>query len=95
MQKGKVTQVPNAEPERKEKKKLNPIDLPLLTLVLVLLTVGLVMLFSASYATAYYNEGNSFAFISRQLLWAGLGVVVMFIVSRTGLKSSVLNKKFH
>ena len=82
MQKGKVIQAPATEGEIKEKKKRNPIDLPLLTLVLVLLTVGLVMLFSASYATAYYNENNSFAFISRQLLWAALGVVVMFIVSR-------------
>ena len=58
MQKGKVSQTPEAEIERKVKKKLDPIDLPLLTLVLVLLTVGLVMLFSASYATAYYNEVN-------------------------------------
>ena len=82
MQNGKVIQAPINQPERKTKKKKNPIDLPLLTLVLVLLTVGLVMLFSASYATAYYNEGNSFAFISRQLLWAIMGVVVMFIVSR-------------
>ena len=82
MQNGKVIQAPINQPERKTKKKRNPIDLPLLTLVLVLLTVGLVMLFSASYATAYYNEGNSFAFISRQLLWAIMGVVVMFIVSR-------------
>lgn len=82
MQNGKVIQAPINKPERKIKKKKNPIDLPLLTLVLVLLTIGLVMLFSASYATAYYNEGNSFAFISRQLLWAIMGVVVMFIVSR-------------
>ena len=82
MQNGKVIQAPINKPERRIKKKKNPIDLPLLTLVLVLLTIGLVMLFSASYATAYYNEGNSFAFISRQLLWAIMGVVVMFIVSR-------------
>lgn len=81
MQNSKVIQAPVTPSENKEKKQRKPIDLPLLTLVLVLLTVGLVMLFSASYATAYYNEGNSFAFISRQLLWAVLGVVVMFIVS--------------
>ncbi len=65
----------------KAKKKRGAMDLPLLTLVMVLLTLGLVMLFSASYATAYYNEGSSFAFISRQLLWALMGTVAMFVIS--------------
>lgn len=77
----KIIQVPTAK-KGAEKTKRKSIDLPLLTLVLVLLTIGLVMLFSASYATAYYNEGNSFAFISRQLLWALMGVIIMFVVSR-------------
>lgn len=71
--------VPSAAP--KVKKKRGAMDLPLLTLVMVLLTLGLVMLFSASYATAYYNEGSSFAFISRQLLWALMGTVAMFVIS--------------
>ena len=82
MAKGKVIQAPIAEKRQETTKKRPPMDLPLLTLVLVLLTIGLVMLFSASYATAYYNEGSSFAFISRQLLWAGLGVFLMFVISK-------------
>lgn len=82
MAKGKVIQAPIAETKQETTKKRPPMDLPLLTLVLVLLTIGLVMLFSASYATAYYNEGSSFAFISRQLLWAGLGVFLMFVISK-------------
>ncbi len=82
MPKGKVIQAPIAETKEVTTKKRPPMDLPLLTLVLVLLTIGLVMLFSASYATAYYNEGSSFAFISRQLLWAGLGVFLMFVISK-------------
>lgn len=81
MPNSKIIQVPTAK-KGAEKTKRKSIDLPLLTLVLVLLTIGLVMLFSASYATAYYNEGNSFAFISRQLLWALMGVIIMFVVSR-------------
>ena len=57
-------------------------DLPLFFLVLVLLTIGLVMLFSASYAYAYYNQnGDSYWFISRQALFAVLGVVVMVLIS--------------
>ena len=65
----------------KPKKERKPLDLPLLVLVLLLLTSGLIALFSASYATAYYNEGNSFAFISRQLIWAALGLVAMIVIS--------------
>ena len=48
-------------------------DLPLFFLVLVLLTIGLVMLFSASYAYAYYNYGNSYYFIIRQGDVCGFG----------------------
>lgn len=48
-----------------------PMDLTFLILVLILLTIGLIMLFSASYANAYYLMGNSFHYISRRwpLLW--------------------------
>lgn len=58
-------------------------DMTFLILVLVLLAVGLIMLFSASYAYAYYNEGGkSFYYISRQLAFAAIGVVMMIIISR-------------
>ena len=39
------------------------IDIVFLSLVLVLLTVGLIMLFSASYAFSYTYYGNSYFFI--------------------------------
>ncbi|OKZ76887.1 MAG: hypothetical protein BHV98_07455 [Clostridium sp. CAG:217_53_7] len=65
-------------------------DVPFLALSLLLLTIGLVMLFSASYAYAFYNDdGNSYAYISRQLIFAVVGLVAMFILSKlkqTGLK---------
>lgn len=79
MTKARVIDAPKKVKPPKEKQ---PMDLPLLVLVFLLLVSGLIALFSASYATAYYNEGNSFAFISRQLLWAAVGVVVMFIISK-------------
>lgn len=53
------------------------IDLTFLLLVLVLLVFGLVMMFSASYANAYYYENNSFHYISRQLIFAVMGVGAM------------------
>lgn len=62
------------------------IDVTFLVLVLVLLTVGLVMLFSASHAYAFYNEGNSFYYIERQLFFAVVGVAAMLFVSQVNYK---------
>ncbi len=58
------------------------LDITFLSFVLILLTVGLVMLFSASYAYSYENYGNSYKFIVRQALFAAAGIVAMLILSR-------------
>lgn len=58
------------------------IDVIFLSIVLVLLTVGLVMLFSASYAYSYEYYGNSYKFITRQALFGAVGVAVMLIISK-------------
>lgn len=70
--------------------RVGGIDLTFLILVLLLLTIGLVMLFSASYASAYYNMDNSFYYISRQLGFAVVGVVAMLVIST--LNYQVLEK---
>ncbi|MEG1427568.1 MAG: putative peptidoglycan glycosyltransferase FtsW [Oscillospiraceae bacterium] len=57
------------------------LDLPLLTIVLVLMAVGLVMLFSASYANAYYHYGDSYTFIQKQAGFAVVGVIAMLLIS--------------
>ena len=57
-------------------------DLPLFFLILVLLTIGLVMMFSASYPYAYYYmDGDSYYFIRNQAIFAVLGVAIMVAVS--------------
>lgn len=56
-------------------------DLPFFFLVLILLIIGLIMLFSASYANAYYHYGSSYYFISRQAFFAVLGVAAMISIS--------------
>lgn len=53
------------------------IDVTFLVLVLLLVTFGLIMLFSASYANAYYHNDDSFYYVKRQLMWAVIGVVGM------------------
>lgn len=56
-------------------------DITFLSLVLILLTIGLVMLFSSSYAYSYENYGNSYKFISRQAIFAVAGVGIMLFIS--------------
>ncbi len=68
------------------KKKRGKIDITFLVIVLILLTFGLVMLFSASYAYAFYNKGNSFYYIERQLFFAVMGVVAMLAISQVNHK---------
>lgn len=58
------------------------LDITFLSFVLILLTIGLVMLFSASYAYSLEYYGNSYKFISRQAMFAAVGVVAMFVFSK-------------
>ena len=64
-----------------------PLDLPFLMLVLLLLGIGLVMLFSASYYTAFRDStkpvlNNPYYYIQHQAAYAMAGLVGMYIVSR-------------
>lgn len=61
-----------------------PVDLPFLMLTMMLLGIGLVMVLSASYATAYYNSkiDNPMFYFMRQIMFAALGVCAMFLVSK-------------
>lgn len=56
-------------------------DKPLVISILLLLAVGLIMMYSASYAYAFHNKGNSTYFIQKQLAFAVMGLVAMFGVS--------------
>lgn len=59
-----------------------PMDMPFLMLVVMLTVVGVIMVFSASYATAV-NEGRAATYyFSRQAAYGVLGVVAMYFVSR-------------
>lgn len=80
-----------AFPQRRSTKKLerktreaarSSIDMPFLLLTLLLTGVGLVMLFSASFPAAYYATGDAAYYFKRQLIFAVLGLVAMFAISR-------------
>ena len=61
-----------------------PLDLPFLMLTLLLMGVGLIMVFSASYASAYYDPtiGSPLYYIKRQSMYAVAGVIAMYIISK-------------
>ena len=57
----------------------------------LLLTIGLVMVLSASSVYSYRaNDGNSYAVVERQLLWVLIGIPCAFVASR--LPHSVLRR---
>ena len=58
------------------------LDMPMLTLILILSLFGSLMIFSASYANALARYGDSFYYIKRQILWLFVGIAVMFLASR-------------
>lgn len=74
----------NKKPELTIEQQLarGPLDLPFLMLTLLLVGIGLVMVLSASYASAYYSEHNARYFFDRQAAFAVGGVVAMYLVSR-------------
>ena len=58
------------------------LDLPYLILTLLLVAIGLIMLFSASYARAYTDSGTSTYYFARQGMFALAGIAIMLFVSR-------------
>lgn len=74
----------NRKPELSIEQQLarGPLDLPFLMLTLLLVGIGLVMVLSASYASAYYSENNARFFFNRQAGFAVAGIVAMYLISR-------------
>ena len=60
----------------------NGFDMPFLIVLLLILVVGLICQYSASYPYAYYwNDGDSYFYIRKQVMFALLGVAAMLIIS--------------
>ncbi len=77
-----------AKPKRdltiEEQLARGPMDLPFLMLTLMLLGIGLIMVLSASYASAYYDTDVStpYYYFRWQLLVGAAGVAGLYLVSR-------------
>ncbi|RRJ66660.1 stage V sporulation protein E [Paenibacillus oralis] len=55
-------------------------DFWLMASILGLLAIGIVMVYSAGSVLAFHDYGDSFYFVKRQLLFAVLGLVAMFLL---------------
>lgn len=66
---------------RKKIEALLGFDYPFFMIVVVLLAIGLIMLFSASYATAYSQYGDSLYYIRNQVRYAAVGFAAMLVAS--------------
>lgn len=71
-------------------KEDGPLDTPFLLLVMSLLTIGVVMMFSASYVYALYHEENAYYYLIRQVVFAAVGTVLMLVISK--IKIDLLKK---
>lgn len=60
----------------------NPVDFTLVITVLLLLSIGLVMVLSASSPTSLQEHENSYHFFIRQLAFAIVGLIGMYFVSK-------------
>lgn len=65
-------------------------DLALLAPVIALVVLGLVMVYSSSAITAQEKLGDSFHYLKRQMMAAGVGLVVMALAMRIGYRKFAL-----
>ena len=60
----------------------NQFDFILCITVLLLLALGIIMVLSASAPSALSTTGNSYTYVKKQLMFAGIGLVLMFFLSK-------------
>ena len=60
----------------------NPIDYTLLITVLLLLSLGLIMVLSASSPTALSEGRSSYSYFIKQAIFALIGIVLMIVLSK-------------
>lgn len=62
--------------------KEKPFDFVLFITVLILLAMGIVMVLSASSPQALAESGNSYTYVTKQAIFAILGIGIMLVVSK-------------
>ena len=82
--------------QKKTKVELNknqrPFDFSLCITIFLLLSLGIVMVLSASAPSALSTTGNSYTYVIKQVGFAVVGIVLMFIISKIDYR---IYKKFY
>lgn len=68
--------------KKQTKTSQKPFDFILFVTVLILLAMGIIMVLSASSPSALAESGNSYAYVSRQAMFAVLGIGLMLFISK-------------
>lgn len=58
--------------------KMGSVDFVLFCTILLLVTVGVIMVYSASSYTSFFGMQDSMFFLKKQALWAVIGIIAMF-----------------
>ena len=69
------------QPEIVRKLEIKKLDLTTLVVILVLMVIGLIALFSASYPIGLYRFGDPLQFVKNQSLFAVIGICGMLFIS--------------
>lgn len=69
------------KPTREKRIRQGRMDISFFFLVIVLVTIGLIMVFSASYATSLYENDSGYTLVRKQVIYVALGMVAMYILS--------------
>ena len=73
---------PKPAPSKAARNSSGSYDWGLITIVATLVTLGAIMVFSASYTVGIYVHDDPFYFFFRQLIWLGLGITAMLFTMR-------------
>lgn len=70
------------QPVSKPRSTGHKMDLSTLIMIILLMIVGLIALFSASYPTALYKYGKPLMFLTNQSIFAAVGLAAMLFISK-------------
>ena len=74
------------------KVKRKQVDFVLVIIILILLSFGIIMVLSASAPSALAETGNSYTYFTKQIIFAAIGLVIMWFVSKIDYR---VYKKFY
>ena len=63
--------------KKNKKRKNGPPDIFIFISTVLLLSIGIIIVYSASSVMAYTENGDSAYFLKKQLMWALIGIVMM------------------